>query len=347
MRTALYYPHTEVQSKNLLRTALLTWDRLEYIVPWQGYVGAYNDHDMAEAMEIIGQPRPPSDHDKTQVHILLEDLVAKGVPETFRYACHAARGADYEMWPQKLMPDTWALLRANNLIGSLLDNQDYPASQPAGLTIMSMLADVMAGDTRARVTDRGLAYATIANAPVIAPAEDNHGDHIDQVVPLTFKTLALDHISLEVLVAFRKREAKDSGHHYRVLRHQYLDSLEAHLGKAAKYLPGSRDREELDRVFEEKMEDDLRDLKDELNVARRDSILSKDTMTFVLAGGALLAAGALALTAAAPVVIPAALTFTGAPATVGGALSVANKYAAKRKEILRKHPMAYLYEIER
>jgi hypothetical protein len=164
---------------------------------------------------------------------------------------------------------------------------------------------------------------------------------------LTFKTLALDHISLQALIEFRKREAKQSGQHYRALRHQYLDSLEAHVAKAAKYAPGSQDRKELDRIFEEKMDDDLRDLKDELNVARRDALLSKDTMTFFLAGGALFAAGVVSAAVAAPIVIPAALTLTGAPATVGGVLSVANKYAAKRKEILRNHPMAYLYEIER
>jgi hypothetical protein len=37
MRTALYFPHTEVRSESIIRTALLTWDSLEYIAPYSGY----------------------------------------------------------------------------------------------------------------------------------------------------------------------------------------------------------------------------------------------------------------------------------------------------------------------
>ncbi|WP_296614601.1 hypothetical protein [Sphingomonas sp.] len=346
MRTALYYPHTEIQSERLVRSALLTWDRVETIVPWRGYRGHYEDRAMAEAMELLGDARSPSDDHKRQVHALLEDLLTTGVPETFLYRTAMRHHEDYEMWPQKLMHETWQMLRDNDLIGELLDDADYPASQTAGLTIMSMLADVMAGETRARITDRGIAYATIANLPGVTRKPAAAADGLDRVVPLTFKSISLDQIDLGKLVAFRKREAKASGHHYRALRHLYLDRLEEHLAEAAKFVPGSDDREELDRVFEEEMEDDLRDLKDELGVARRDALLSKDTLTFALAGGALLAAGVVAAAAAAPIVIPAALTLTGAPATIGGMLSTSNKYAAKRREILRKHPMAYMYEVD-
>jgi hypothetical protein len=42
-----------------------------------------------------------------------------------------------------------------------------------------------------------------------------------------------------------------------------------------------------------------------------------------------------------------ALTWAGLPATVFGGFSVRNKYQAARRAILQKHPMAYIYELER
>lgn len=340
MRSALYYPHTEIQDEALIRSALLTWDRLEFIVPWRGFKPDYRRRDMAEAMELIGCPVVPTDEDRREVHDQLEELIAQGVPEPFLYRdqSHRRRDVDYDMWPQKLMPETWRLLREHDVIGGLLDNDDYPASQGGGLTIMAMLADVMAGETRARVTDRGLAYASIANVAKPARKRRPAGD-VAQIVPLTFKSLAMEHVDLETLIAFRQREARGNGHDYRTLRRTYLDRLSKHLTEAAKHAVGSRDREELDRVFEQDMEDDLRDLKAELGMARGDAILSKDTVAFVF--GAVAAGTAVAASAPMPEVFTAA----GGAAAIGGIVSVANKFGAKRREVLRKHPMAYLYEL--
>jgi hypothetical protein len=341
MRTALYYPHTEIQSEALLRSALLTWDTLEFIAPYRGFRPHYQDRHMAEAMELIGTPRAPSDADRREVHELLADLVERGVPEPLRYNGGNNREADYEVWPQKLLNETWQLLREHEVIGDLLADDDYPATQGGGLTIMSMLADVMAGETRARVTDRGLAYATLANVANYEGPDPQQAVDVAQVVPLTFKTMALEHVSLERLIAFRKRETGANGHSYRALRHHYLESLEAHVAEAAMHRVGSKDRTELDRIFEEEMDDDLRDLKDELGIAKQDAFLSKDTIAFVLAVGGLAVAGL----AAAHFPIPEAFTMAGAPATVGGLLGVGSKFGAKRRDVLRKHPMAYLYQI--
>jgi len=349
MRSALYYPHTEIQSESLIRSALLTWDKLEYIVPFKEYRPHYDDKSIAEAMELIGAPRAPSKDDQQQMHKLLVDLVETGIPETFRYA----RGRDdgpvgrrgqrhYELYPQKLLRHTWDKLMDHEVIGDLLENGDYPTTEASGLTIMAMLADVMAGETRARVTDRGFAYATIANVANVSPASKHRAQDIAEVVPLTFKTIALDAVELDRLVAFRRREAKDrNGHQYRALRHNYLKRLEDHLAKVVNHKLGSKDRDELDRAFEEDMEDDLRDLKDELGMAKTDAILSKETVTFVLAG----LGGAAVLIGGAHTAVPEALTMAGTPATIGGLLGVASKFGSKRRDVLRKHPMAYLYEI--
>jgi hypothetical protein len=37
MNSALYFPHTRVNSQSLLVEALLLWDRFETIVPWEDH----------------------------------------------------------------------------------------------------------------------------------------------------------------------------------------------------------------------------------------------------------------------------------------------------------------------
>lgn len=338
MRSALYFPHTEVRGKNVVHTALLMWDELEYIVPFDGYHPHYTDRHIADAMEIIGRKRVPGRAEQQKVHLAVEDLLRDGVPETFRYSpASGAREQDYEMWPQKLLGETWDRLRREGLTDRPLDNHDYPMSQAAGLTLMAILADVLAGTTRARITDRSLAYATIANVPKVA--ED--AEKPVQVVPLTLKGIAVDRLPLERLIEFRKREAREHGNDYRKLRHNYLEAVEKHITRISKVEPASRDRIELDRCFESDMEDDFRDLKRELGFAKREAWLSKEFLTLAVAGGGLLAAG-LGLQNAP---IPEVLTGGGAAVLLGGMLGTGNKLAKARYDVLRKHPMAYLYEV--
>jgi len=337
MRTALYFPHTQVRNKSIVHTALLLWDALECIVPHQGYRPQYADREMAAAMEIVGKQRTPTAKEKFRVHTLVEDLVRGGVPESFRYSPKNGQTELYEIWPQKLLGETWDLLQDKGLTNRRLDHYDYPMRQAAGLSIMAILADVLAGETRARVTDRGLAYATIVNAPKVA----GDAEHPVQVVPLTVKGIAADRLPIDRLIAFREREAKESSSDYRSLRNNYRTAIEKHLRQISVHAPGSPDRVELDRAFEVDMEDDLRDLKRELGSARRDAWLSKEVVTLTVAGGAL-----LGLAGGVPhMPMPEVVTGVGAIALVGGLLGTGNKLAKARYEILRKHPMAYLYEV--
>ena len=242
-------------------------------------------------------------------------------------------------WPQKFSRETWDLLGAKGLTERRLDHFDYPMSKAAGLSMMAILADVLAGETRARVTDRGLAYATIANVPKVAGAA---ADPV-QVVPLTLKGIAVDRIPIDRLIKFREREKLEGGSGYRTLRHKYLAAIEAHVTQISMHVPGSSDRKELDRTFESDMEDDLRDLKRELGFAKGDAWLSKEVVTLAIAGGAL-----LGLAAGVPdLAMPEVVTGAGGVALVGGMLGTGNKLAKARYDILRKHPMAYLYEVTR
>jgi hypothetical protein len=338
MRTALYFPHTEVRSRKIIQTALLLWDNLEYIVPYSSYRPSYKSLQIAEAMEIMGVPRTPTDEEKGRLHAWVEDLIRGGAPETFRYSPRSGtQDKAYEMWPQKLAGDTWRLLRKHKLTGDRLDNHDYPMSQATGLSVMAILADVLAGKTMARITDRGLAYATIANvAKVTADAEESM-----RVVPLTFKAIEVDRLPIDRLIAFRRREARESGTGYRRLREKYREAIEKHIEHIATVAPNSRDRDELDQAFQTDMEDDLCDLKQELGFARREAWLTKEFLTLAVAGGALLSAAA----GIPDIPMPEVVTGTGGVALLGGVLGTGNRLARARRDILRTHPMAYLYEI--
>ena len=322
MRTALYFPHTEVRSKALVKSALLTWDKLEWIAPYREFRPDYDDVGIARAMELIGSGRTPTDAERDRAHELIAELVERGVPDVFRYVPSSGqRNDDYELWPQKLAGRTWH------------------ASQAAGLSLMAVLADVMAGKTRARITDRGLAYATLSNAAVDGEALSPVQDHM---VPLSFSTVGVDRIPLNALIDIREREEREPGGGLRDLRRAFLAALEAHVARIAGVAIGSRDRIELDRMFLDDMDRDFRELKRELGFSRREAWLTKDVTTLVLAGGTLLAAAA-----GAALHLPEVLTGAGAVATVGGVLTAGNKLARARYETLRKHPMAYLYEVDR
>jgi hypothetical protein len=43
----------------------------------------------------------------------------------------------------------------------------------------------------------------------------------------------------------------------------------------------------------------------------------------------------------------AIITAAGAPVAIGGLLGVRNKYLKERQSVMKKHPMAYLYEAQR
>lgn len=338
MHTALYFPHTEVRSEQLVRTALLQWDRLEYISPFGGYHPPYQDREMAEAMELIGTGRSPSEEELKEVHGHIEELLKDGVPEVFLYSPSNGRETpDYELWPQKLAWETWQLLHDRGVLGHRLPNFDYPASQAAGLTVMAILADVLAGETRARVTDQAQAYAAIANAP--RPLRYDATAH-ETVVPLTLKAVNLANVPTRHLIDFRKREEGANGHQYRTLRHNYLKRIETYVTDLCKMTRAS-DRDELERCFSEAMERDFAVLKDELRFARNDAWLDRGFVTLVssaaIAGSALVGFGAM----------PEVVGPTGAAVMLAGALSPVNKLAKTRLDVLQKHPMAYLYELRR
>ena len=154
-------------------------------------------------MELIGIARYPSDAEKREAHAHIEDLVTRPLPPNFFLDTKATGDFEaYEIYPQKLLPETWQLLQDFEMTGSLR-NADYPTTEPTGLTVMSILADCCAGTTRSRVTDRGSAYATLAGVigADTGQASASNADVTSQLIP----------ISLEVIDAALKPYTDASG----------------------------------------------------------------------------------------------------------------------------------------
>jgi hypothetical protein len=341
MRSALYYPHTELRHASLLKTCLLLWDKLEFVVPFPDYQFHYSDSKIAEAVELIGIKRVPRTSEKREAHNLIEDFATRQLPESFYYFSQGSGDyMKYGMWPQKLLPETWDMLRDLQLAGNPLANSDYPLQDAAGLALMSILADCCAGDTRARVTDRGSAYAALTN--LLVDKERAAIDEYQTVVPLTLNIIKSSDIPLDRLLDFRKRELSESGHAIRDLRHRYVDRISAHV-KAVTELTKSRDRDNLDEEFELEMADDLRFLRDELRISKRKALLSKEVVVTAIAG----IASFLSATQGLPIEVPGTWTLAGSAVTAGGLLATQTNYTSSRIATLQKHPMAYLYELER
>jgi hypothetical protein len=146
MRSALYYPHTTVKNEHLIKTALLLWDRLEYIVPNPHFRPRYKRRDLARAMELVGARHVPSGDEKQEVHNRLKEAVSRKLPPQFYFSSRFDRGSveHYEIYPEKLFPESWELLYQARLSGKLLPNSDYPLSELGGLMVMSILADCRA-----------------------------------------------------------------------------------------------------------------------------------------------------------------------------------------------------------
>lgn len=341
LRSALYYPHTRVNSEELLKSALLYWDELYVIAPWEGYEPDYESRGAAEAFSVIGRCHYPTEAEKMQAHEIVLDFVERPLPSAFMYHSEASLEDMYSMYPKKLLPETWKILEdARMAMGSSGPRGVY-ASRSTGYSLMSIIADCCAGETLNRVTDKGEAYANIAGLLTEQPSPQLALDEArEQLIPVPLTVLDLRNLSLETLIDLRKREnAAADGHQIRDLRHRLVDVMDAQAQSLAK-ASSDLEREALIRGFEKDMQDDFRNLRDALKASSWQTLFSKEVLTAVLLGvGAI---GTAALTPAFP--IAGVLSATEATVSIGGLLATKSKLAQERQKVLREHPTAYWYE---
>lgn len=344
LRSALYYPYTAVRSPAFLRDALFLWDKLEVIVPWEGFGGELRrgPSPLDEAFEVFGVRRVPQPDEQHETYALVRDLLRYGTPTSLLRNDVQSVDRDFEVWGRKFNRRTWealeeaAVARLRETDARLSSDREavYHLDPAIALTMMAMLADVMAGKTRARVTDATDAYTAIANFPT--RPWDHRSSTTDEtfVVGRARRAVGLDRVPLSRMIALRRDEERDPG--LRDMRHALLDRVEEQANSLNQPGLSPADRAEINRVFEARIESDLGELKRRLNFARREAILSTEVMALAV----LVGTGVAALAAATP--LPS-MELGGSILAVGGPLLVQTQFASRRAEILREHPSAYLY----
>jgi hypothetical protein len=378
VKSALYYPHTEIKNENLLKTALLLWDQVYVIAPWPDYQPQYDSQDAGDAFALIGHCHFPTEDEKRHAHELVKDFAKRPLPAAFTLSELNSRSELYEISPRKLLPETWELLEHCRLVdgwrrtrilieahrsknqgglagqsqqlrgteGVVKNDQSFEVTDavtplPTGLSLMAILADCCAGNTLARITDRGGAYATLTGLLLEESDEELEIDSArEQLVPIPMRVVAGDEIPMKSLVDLRKREAGNAdGSSIRDLRHRFADKIETQ-AKRLSTAKSSLERSEIVRDFEQDIQDDYRELREALKSKTFQALGTKDVLMSVLVGASTIAAAAITTA----VSIPGTLTWSGAAMTIGGLLSAKSKLAEERTKVLKDHPTAYIYE---
>jgi hypothetical protein len=325
-----------------MQSSLLLWDQLYTIVPFENYAPSYgHERDMATAWELIGRTLVPNESQQKRAHTAIETTLKAGIPGSLYHVGKIDQPQDvYEIWPQKFSDMTWQLMRQHGLTDLPLENGDYPFTQEGGLLVMAKLADACAGTAFARVTDRLMAYGMIGTDEQ-RPASER------DVIPVTLDLVDATSIPLEKLIEFRRREQRERrGSDYTKLRQSYADAVQAHvtaLGEAADQFQ----RDELNREFRERMKIDLKDLRDELGTGRFDFVLKPVVMTAVVTGAALVGHAAVGAALAVGALAGVGANSKEIGKTVADFLSDRLKFSRGQKDVMAKHPMAYMYSLSK
>ena len=365
MLNAVYYPHTAVRDENFLKHALLYWDKVEYISPFDNFNSlprypAETTRRLAKFLE----PRVPNESEKERAHQEIMKLIENDLPAWLRVdrASEKNDHQTYAMFRDKLLPKTWKELEKRGVAtfkkhGNL---DDYVSHTYLGLTLMANLARCCAGTLKHTITDRADAYGSFLKHLEFLSGSDGSSGPLDTASARSFKTwvdvlgvqraqskeverhtlvsITLDVIdaralSVDTLVRLRTDKTALAAE----LRSNYRTAVEEYVSKLTE--PGLLDTDaiELRDDFRSKMTLDLKKLFEELKPVAKKTLLSKEVLVAV----------------AAPFAGAAVLTASGVGSTLGGALAIGalgklkTDYQAARDSVLGKHPMAFLYKAKR
>jgi hypothetical protein len=337
MLSGIYYPHTTADKVSALKTALLLCNEPRFIVPYTDFLfrSESNAPLVDEAYERMGSSHTPSDIEERLVHDQIEEWMFLPGSHEFLSASDETLPGRYEIYPQKLLHETWAILQQRGLtersgrdefLMGLGSFEDYVTSHKLGLMLMLYLAQACAGETRRLITDRTSAYNSLNQALAASVAEDSHASsEYDRIVTRSLKVVDPSRINLETLIALRRTEVGSQGHHLRKMRHSYLkmiDDFAAQLNQAAEV-----DIPEIERQQEQRMKDNLVELKDALKVAANDLLHEKELFI------AMVAAAGMAVT---PIAIPAGIT------SIIALNKTRLKYKQARRKAMTDHAMSWL-----
>ncbi len=327
MLTALYYPHIAM-SEGLLKNALFLWDQLDFLAPYSSFESQehYKDERLQEAASLITRPCAPSTRQYDESHEAVCDFLSLPLPPWFHVA-DVPDAQRYWFYPEKHARRTWEALEDKGL--AEYRNDRYETSAAIGLAIQSIMADTCAGSERRLVTDEVDSYTALGSYLLTIGGGElgKYDSASDRLVAISLSIMNLENVSIERLISLRKKETRDPS--IRMLRHAYLARIQETSDKLLE-AKSAEDAKELERIYDQKMADDFKLLKDELKDEAKKVVFSKEIAT---AGIAL--AGSF-------------FEPTMGMIVAGGALYKKKvEYKIARNRVLQGHPMSWLYKIKK
>jgi hypothetical protein len=261
MPSALYYPHTAIRSPALLKTALLLWDDVTYIVPEKGWQHrhAFKDKALNEATELITKYRVPSLEEKRAAHRDVDEFLREEGSRVLIANGLGRRHPDqFLMYADKFLHETWHILERQGLARWDAMSSDYGVPPVLGLLMMSSLADSCAGSQYDKLTDRADAYgliqrsrATLLGAPFVEGLDPSQvAPNLQRLVTISLKTLDAKRITIQKLVAMRQREAKQNTADYRKMRVRYFSALKVYADRIVNTAKSPQDVAAIENEFE-------------------------------------------------------------------------------------------------
>ena len=202
MLVALYYPHTVIRSRNLLKTALLLWDSVECIVPRSNWrmEAPFKEKSYNEATELIVRPHVPNQQQRNYANTEVKNFLQEQGSEFFlQNALRNRYNQNFLVYPEKFLRTTWHLLENHDLARWDNISRDYGVPPALGLLMMSSLADACAGTQKQKVTDRVLEYsllekakATLVGAPYVEGLDASQvAPELNRLVTLCLRVLVV------------------------------------------------------------------------------------------------------------------------------------------------------------
>jgi len=361
MLSAIYYPHTSVRDENFLKHALLYWDEIEYISPWEDFNALPRYLPARQILAQFLKPRVPSNQEKQKAHNEIMKLIDGDLPPWLQVerVAETDEHEAYSMFRDKLLPETWRELKKRGVVqfSKHGDLDAYVSHTYLGLTLMAILARSCAGTLRHTITDRTDAYSSFLKHLEFLSGTDNEKDspldsasretfrnwlqilgvkrpqtediERQNLVSITLDVIDAESLSVDALVRLRTDKTALASE----LRQNYSKAVEEYVDKLSEPALLETDAITLQDEFRRKVTLDMAKLYEELRPVGWKMVLSKEVSVAVLAS----AAGATILTA------------SGVGSILGGAIAVGalgrlyTEYKAARDAVFEKHLMAFLY----
>jgi hypothetical protein len=163
---ALYYPHWGVANPRFLFEALLYWDQLACIVPYEefrprGYAPGELQHGVELMHESFVTGLAPTEAQKASVHDTLKELLDFPAPDRWRMEDFAPSG-DAVIAMRKLSPDTVRMLIEHSWMLAGDELSGWMPEAVAGL-VLGAIAREMSSDTMPPVTDERQTFKATCN----------------------------------------------------------------------------------------------------------------------------------------------------------------------------------------